>query len=462
MTGRVTKIGYLKIITDGLFLIASFFIAMQLSERGIHRRDISILLVMTSGWYFSTKVTNLYDEFRTETYVGELLLILQNVVIQILIAGQLFFLLNEHVFARTFVMYFSIILSVSLIIKNYITKKSLLYYRLKGGNRRYLLFIGYNDITVNLIERVEGNPHYGMKVLGVISNEEEDENENSYIEDLNRFYKVNPHQIVDDVIVTADNLNKKMLRELYNFCETKGARLKFVPNYSNYYLNRVQFQLFGDYPLITLRSEPLQQTHWLFLKRAFDITFSILLFVFVFSWLFPILAILIKLNSKGPVFFVQDRWGENGKKFKCYKFRSMKAGNNDVTANGKFNQATTNDPRVTKIGAFLRKSNLDEFPQFFNVLKGDMSVVGPRPHAHEHNVRTKDVIDKYMIRHWVKPGITGWAQVNGYRGETKTNEDMQKRINLDIYYIENWNFWLDLRIIFMTVYNMIKGEENAY
>jgi putative colanic acid biosysnthesis UDP-glucose lipid carrier transferase len=140
----------------------------------------------------------------------------------------------------------------------------------------------------------------------------------------------------------------------------------------------------------------------------------------------------------------------------------MKAGNNDITANGKFNQATSNDPRVTKIGAFLRKSNLDEFPQFFNVLKGDMSVVGPRPHAHEHNVRTKDLIDKYMIRHWVKPGITGWAQVNGYRGETKTNEDMQKRINLDIYYIENWNFWLDLRIIFMTVYNMLKGEENAY
>ncbi|AWV98033.1 undecaprenyl-phosphate glucose phosphotransferase [Arcticibacterium luteifluviistationis] len=457
----ITKVGYVKLVTDGLFLTGCFFLSMQLSGRGILESDIIILIVLLSGWYFSTKISNLYDEFRTETFVGELLLILQNVVIQVFIAGQLFFLLNQSNFARTFVLYYASSILIALIVKNYVTKKALLHYRQGGGNTRYVMFVGYNKITDDLISRIENNPHYGMKVLGVISNEE-NSSDFSYLKELEKFHNNNDNVTIDDIIVTSDLLNKDMLQGLYKCCESKGVRLKFVPNYSNYYLNRVQFQLFGNYPLITLRSEPLQQAHWLFLKRAFDIAFSSLVFLLIFSWLFPIIAILIKLNSKGPVFFKQDRWGENGKKFKCYKFRSMVVDSQDVKKSGAFNQATQNDPRITKIGAFLRKTSLDEFPQFINVLKGEMSVVGPRPHAHEHNLRTKDLIDKYMIRHWVKPGITGWAQVNGYRGETKTNEAMQKRIDFDIHYIETWTFWSDLKIILMTVYNMAKGEENAY
>ena len=252
------------------------------------------------------------------------------------------------------------------------------------------------------------------------------------------------------------------MNQMFALSETRAIRTKVIPNYINYYQSRFQFQLFGNYPLITLRSEPLQEAHWQVVKRIFDIVFTLLAFVFLFSWLFPLIAILIKLDSKGPVFFKQDRWGKDNKKFKCYKFRSMKPESKDVSADGKFQQAKQGDPRITKLGAFLRKSSLDELPQFINVLKGEMSVVGPRPHAHEHNLRTKDEVDSYLVRHWIKPGVTGWAQVNGYRGETKTLDQMQKRVDFDIWYIENWSVWLDFKIVFMTVYNIIKGEDMAY
>ena len=281
-----------------------------------------------------------------------------------------------------------------------------------------------------------------------------------YLGDLKKFFS-NEIQ-VDEIIITTDKLDKAMLQELFAFCDQRAVRLRFVPNFNNFYQSRFQFQLFGNYPLITLRSEPLQQESWRLLKRAFDICFALAVFVGLYSWFFPIMAILIKIDSKGPVFFKQDRWGRNGKKFKCYKFRSMRTDAKDVNEKNEFQQAKLGDPRITKLGAFIRKSSIDELPQFINVLIGDMSVVGPRPHAHEHNLRTKDEIDSYLVRHWVRPGVTGWAQVNGYRGETKTKEEMQNRVDFDIWYIEHWTFWLDIKIIFMTVYNMIRGEEKAY
>ena len=214
--------------------------------------------------------------------------------------------------------------------------------------------------------------------------------------------------------------------------------------------------------MITLRAEPLQQPTWIIIKRIFDVIFASLVFVFIYSWLIPLMAIIIKLESPGPVFFLQDRWGKNGKKFKCYKFRSMRTDLKPEGEKEEFKQAEKTDKRITKVGAFIRKTSIDELPQFINILLGDMSVVGPRPHAHEHNLLTKDSVDKYMMRHWVKPGLTGWAQVNGFRGETKTVEQMQLRVDHDIWYIEHWSLWLDIKIIFMTIYNMLNGEEMAY
>jgi putative colanic acid biosynthesis UDP-glucose lipid carrier transferase len=185
--------------------------------------------------------------------------------------------------------------------------------------------------------------------------------------------------------------------------------------------------------------------------------FSGAVMLFILSWLIPLLALLVKLESRGPVFFVQHRTGRNNETFRCLKFRSMYV-NND--ANSK--QATRNDRRFTKIGRILRKTNLDEMPQFFNVFMGDMSIVGPRPHMLKHTEEYSAIIQKYMIRHFLKPGITGWAQVNGYRGEITDELHLRKRIEHDIWYMENWSVYLDLRIIFLTVFNTIKGDKNAF
>jgi len=192
------------------------------------------------------------------------------------------------------------------------------------------------------------------------------------------------------------------------------------------------------------------------LKRVFDIVFSLIVIIFLLSWLIPILAILIKLESKGPVFFKQGRPGMDEKEFFCYKFRSMQV--NGFTEK----EASKNDPRVTKMGKFMRKTSMDELPQFFNVILGEMSVVGPRPHLWSQNKAYASKIKKYMVRHYVKPGITGLAQVKGFRGEIETEEDMVNRIKLDVFYIENWSLIMDIKIIFQTVFNIFKGEDKAY
>jgi len=213
----------------------------------------------------------------------------------------------------------------------------------------------------------------------------------------------------------------------------------------------------GAVPVSKIRKEPLEKKSNRVKKRLFDIFFSLGVILFIFTWLFPILAILVKLSSKGPVFYKQRRLGRDNKDFVCWKFRSMRTDNDTV-----FKQATKNDPRITKIGAIMRKTNLDEMPQFINVLMGQMSVVGPRPHPLKLNDQYRDIVDKYMVRHFCLPGITGWAQVNGFRGETQTPDVMEQRIKLDVHYIENWSFWLDVRIVIKTVTNMFGKEENAY
>ena len=197
-------------------------------------------------------------------------------------------------------------------------------------------------------------------------------------------------------------------------------------------------------------------------KRVFDIIITLIVTVFVFSWLFPILAILIKLSSKGPIFFLQERHGVDNKIFYCIKFRTMKLNSEHIDENGKFLQASLNDDRITKIGTFLRKTSLDELPQFFNVVKGDMSIVGPRPHAILMNNEAEKTIDGYNLRHLVRPGITGLAQVSGLRGETKEVDALRMRVESDIKYIEVWDNALDFQIIFKTAKNILVGEENAF
>ena len=267
------------------------------------------------------------------------------------------------------------------------------------------------------------------------------------------------HNRIDIIYCALPGTRRDEITDLMEFCERNTIRFRVIPSVDSFIpvVKTTSLEFHGAVPVSKLRKEPMDLLLNRVVKRTFDIAFSLFVILFIFTWLFPLLAMLVKLSSPGPVFFKQMRLGRDNKPFVCWKFRSMRM---NKEADSK--QATKNDPRVTRVGAFLRKSNLDEMPQFLNVLFGHMSIVGPRPHPLRLNDQYRDIIDKYMVRHFVRPGITGWAQVNGFRGETRTPELMEKRVELDVWYLENWSFALDLKCVVRTVTNMFGKDVNAY
>ncbi|TCJ19313.1 undecaprenyl-phosphate glucose phosphotransferase [Flaviaesturariibacter flavus] len=324
---------------------------------------------------------------------------------------------------------------------------------------RKVVILGYNDI--------------GKRIASMLPEEEQHVSILGYFEDYNRVQELSMYPIlgnlkecldyaianeVSEIYSTLLPRDNQYLYELAEVAEDNFIRVRFVLDY-NLFINRnMHVEFIDDVPVLSLRHEPLTELGNKIKKRAFDIVFSLLVIVFLLSWLVPLIALVIRLDSKGPIFFTQNRLGRDKRIIKVFKFRSMKVAEKDA----EYKQATKDDDRVTRVGRFIRKTSLDELPQFFNVLLGDMSICGPRPHPLKMNDTYRQVINKYMIRHFLKPGITGWAQVNGYRGETKELRDVQGRIEHDIWYMEHWNFWLDIKIIFLTVYNIIRGEKNAY
>ena len=253
------------------------------------------------------------------------------------------------------------------------------------------------------------------------------------------------------------------LDDIIKICNRLAVRTHIIPDYFKFLSSRFQVSMFGSFPIITARREPLDEAHWRFIKRSFDIVFSFLIIIFVFTWFYPLIFILSKITSPGPVLFLQDRVGAKNQKFKCYKFRTMKLTKTIPTE--KFKPVTENDPRVTKLGRFLRRSNLDELPQFINVFKGEMSVVGPRPHAVQYDQVYGKIVDEIRLRYNVKPGITGWAQLHGLRGDVPDEEEnrkrTRKRIEYDIWYIENWSLTLDFQIILITIWHMLRGKSKG-
>jgi putative colanic acid biosynthesis UDP-glucose lipid carrier transferase len=270
--------------------------------------------------------------------------------------------------------------------------------------------------------------------------------------DTNKITQIN-QLFINNVDYFIDENSYILLKDL---SEVNLTKIKiFSPYFYNKFSNLSN--KIGEFFFIELFEIPLNSNFNSLIKRLFDIFLTLTFLILVFWWLYILIAILIKINSNGPVFYKQKRNGIDGNVFECYKFRSMYQNNSN-----EFRQATKNDYRITRIGKILRKTNLDEIPQIINVLKGEMSIVGPRPHAVEHNSQFSDIIQKYNSRHKVKPGITGLAQVMGYRGETDTLEKMEGRVKYDRFYLYNWNFWLDIRIILLTIRNMILGDKNAY
>ncbi|WP_052353975.1 undecaprenyl-phosphate glucose phosphotransferase [Flectobacillus major] len=455
-------LGYYRLLSDFIFIFVSFEMASTMSGRELSRLDWGMLLFLMVAWYFSSKATNLYDDFRTVKFIDEFLLLIPNLMIQMMVLVTAFFMLDDRVHARKFVFLYVGVSLVILTVKKYIAKKIAQLRRLKGKSLRKVLIVGTSEVGMSFYEMINNSHHYGYKVVGFVDAFKPVHLNGMYKGNISEIEEIVNRMEVDEVIVALDKFEDGQLDEIIRVNEKLAVRTRIIPDYFRFNSSRFSIEMFGKYPVVTVRHEPLEYFHWRVLKRAFDIVFSLLVCVFIFSWLFPIIAILIKLDSKGPVLFVQERWGRGSKPIKCFKFRSMRTNAPDIDKTGKFMQAGQDDPRITKVGKFLRKTNLDEFPQFLNVILGDMSVVGPRPHAVKHNIETMGKIDNYLVRHWVKPGITGLAQANGYRGETTDFNLMRKRVHFDIWYIENWTFWLDIKIIFMTAYNMIKGEPTAY
>jgi putative colanic acid biosynthesis UDP-glucose lipid carrier transferase len=340
------------------------------------------------------------------------------------------------------------------------------WFRRNARLHRKILILGYNSIAEKLASFLELEG-FNLEIAGFV-----DDKGRGATTSVNTLAKPSKYPIytgIDEAISLSKKLqvqeifstimpeNNAKVYKLWQQSDRELIRFRIVPDLSSFVDKPVHIDNLRDMFILSIRREPLEDIVNRFQKRTFDIVVSFLVTVFILSWLLPILGLLIYLESPGPVIFVQQRSGKNNRPFGCYKFRSMTM-NKDTEAK----QATKNDKRVTRIGKFIRKTSLDEFPQFLNVLKGEMSIVGPRPHMLKHTEDFSNMEDQYMVRQFLKPGITGWAQVNGYRGEIKELFHIKKRVEYDLWYLEHWSLWLDIRIIFLTVFNVFKGEENAY
>ncbi|MDR1864631.1 MAG: undecaprenyl-phosphate glucose phosphotransferase [Bacteroidales bacterium] len=343
-----------------------------------------------------------------------------------------------------------------LVTGHLLTRKALTYTIISNKRNRKAIILGAGLIAQKLYKELTGNSYLGIKVLGFFEDDSSKKRAGilGTLEDAKKYAK--EHQVTT-VYCTLPLSARSKIIDFLNFAELNVINFHIVPSVGYYTRTPVVLETVGSMPILSLRKVPLSNLHNAILKRSFDIIVSFTFLVTLFPVIYLLLGIAIKSSSRGPVFFVQERTGKNGEIFRCYKFRSMLCNNEAHTK-----QATVNDHRKTWIGAFIRRSNLDELPQFINVLKGEMSIVGPRPHMLRHTEEYSQMLNKYMVRHFIKPGITGWAQINGFRGETKTLGQMEGRVKKDIWYLENWTLLLDIVIIIKTILLFFKGDKNAY
>lgn len=466
---RYSKNSYiLQLILDLVFIIILFFhyLKIQYHHLGIHVVSFSglldahykVLILFLMSWYFISLKTHLY-EIKRNTGIG---LILKNNLYQIVIFSIIAFAVSgikkDDLFSNRVTLFFLISLFLFTFLTRAVLFLFLKIYRSLGGNYRRVIFVDENKNTHSFIKFLSKRKDYGYINCGnFLSDVQDDIKENIYEFDLIKlkyfileeeiqiiFFSLNgklPHDVHDELIILAQKLH---------------IEIRFIPStvYDSFYSLTLEY--YDTFPILLFKKFPLDDSWNQILKRSFDILFSLFVIVFILSWLYPLISVAILLDSGKPVLYLQKRVGLGGKIFHCYKFRTMKSSkDNDIKATVK------GDSRITKLGGILRKSSLDEMPQFFNVLKGNMSVVGPRPHMVVQDNYYNDHLLKYSLRHYVKPGITGLAQVKGFRGEINSKEDMQKRIIADVYYVRKWSFLLDIIIILGTVFKTVGGDKKA-
>ena len=457
------KFKFYFILILGLFDLALLYILYNLSATSVTELDFKNYFLIYNQipvsfylyfifWFSASGYFNLYsfniDFSLDQIYRGTW---------KSIITHQLFYftyIFLDHKFTVDFKY---VILEISLILLVFILSRllfSIVYFSIKNKvlRKKNVAIIGHNIDGIRLAQYFESKP-FEFNFSGFLDNHIKTADDATIIEHLNL---ANDKNIKNVYLILQNNFNNNLVY-ISNVAENLGIKLFYTNDLRSSELCKFYSTFSNDFQFLSYRFEKLENLSERLKKRTFDILFSLFVIIFILSWLFPIIALIIKLQSKGPILFKQTRNGRENKTFTCYKFRSMYAQNFDPKV-----QARKNDSRITPIGKFLRKSNIDELPQFFNVLKGEMSVIGPRPHMVEHNEMYDAIIDKYLVRNFIKPGISGWAQVNGLRGETNDIELMRQRVQFDIEYIDNWSLMFDVRVIFLTIYLTFKGDKNAF
>jgi len=441
---------YSKLIRPILYMLDLLLITLIpyffLTKSGV---DLLFFILI---WIALSVFFSFYKVYRFTKVIKILSLLSKQIFVFVLLVVLYFYIIEANVLPEDSLVFSVVLFTVFNIWRIMLHYLFIKYRLLTGSNYRRVVIVGSNDSTRRLEQFFNGQPGYGYRYQGFFT----DKNDTDKLGTIKQSFDFIVENKIDEVYCSVKELTNDQIKRFVDFCDIKVKSLKFIPDNKELYTKSLHLNYYDLIPILALRKIPLHDSVNNLIKRTFDIIFSLFVIVFVLSWLIPILGILIKLESKGPIFFRQDRPGIKERGFGCYKFRSM-----TVNSMPEFS-ASRNDPRVTKIGRFLRKTSMDELPQFFNVLFGEMSIVGPRPHLWRQNEMYGTKISKYMVRHFVKPGITGLAQVRGYRGEIESREDIVNRTKYDIFYIENWSLLMDLNIIVQTVVNIFKGEDKAY
>ena len=446
-TGRYS--GYIRPFSYLIDLIIINVLATYIFP--FHSNEILYSVLISIAWFTSAIYLGFYEVYRYTKVIAILNCALKQFILFSLFCLALELFYSDFYFQKrvVFFVFVSIVLVLffKLSIYYFLRKFRVLY----GGNSRSVVLLG-NDININSLKTFfSENQDYGYKIIKVFTLET---HKKERIEECLSFALKSK---ADEIYCAMADLSDSQISDIIYFADNNLKTLKFIPSEKQILSRTAKFEYYDYIPVISLRNILQDETWNKVIKRGFDLVFSSIIIMGVMSWLIPILAIIIKLNSKGPVFFVQKRNGLNYKEFNCYKFRSMM-----VNDKADLDLSSKNDVRITKVGKFIRKTSIDELPQFFNVLLGDMSVVGPRPHMVSVANLYATKVDKFMVRHFVKPGITGLAQTKGFRGEVETDEDIINRVKYDIFYMENWSILLDIKIIFNTIFNAFKGDKKAY
>lgn len=458
----------LRILLDWIILSFSIFSTILVCNIFLRYHYIfsSLQPILFSSliiWYISSKVFYLYNDITLFSYSQEIIALIKVSIFHLLVLVFILFIFNLQDIFRGFILLYATIAFVLIAVQKYIYRVFYSKTRLSKENIKATLLIGNKNIAYFLNGTNLSNNNINLNIIGVLNDDDTGKNGYKLLGPIHSITKVLNEHTIDQVLICLSIEEEEKIEFVVSECERLNILVSILTSPTNQFgISGKRVTNYAKIPVLYFKNYPLDDAENKLFKRIFDIIFSLFIIITIFSWLFPIVALLIKITSKGPVFFNQYRWGINNERINCFKFRTMYIGSNEIAADGTYLPATKHDFRITPIGNFLRKSSIDEFPQFINVFLGSMSVVGPRPHPIPLNLQSKEQINNYLLRHLIKPGITGWAQVNGSRGEVKEVFEMQNRVNFDIWYIENWTFWLDIQIIFQTVINLIKGDEKAF